>query len=144
MSTFDPETAENHPDIEKQWAVKAMHQAEVYFKLLGSFDPSTLKLTKHDGDLYDDFRAEFPELDVHALNVDDDFKSEKAKAKWREFHTKYEKKIQDYNFGTLLRINADEEYTQENTFFVTRLQFYAVEISRNREGYNQQHGKKGL
>ncbi|TPX41679.1 hypothetical protein SeMB42_g05468 [Synchytrium endobioticum] len=135
------DNAANHPDIEKQWAVKAMHQAETYFKLLTAVDPLKLKLTRVDDELYADFRSNFPDLDMHKLNVDSDFKSEKAKAKWRDFIIKYEKKVNDYNFGTLLRINADEEYTEENTFFVTRLQFYAVEIARNREGFNQSHGK---
>lgn len=46
---FDPETAENNPDIEKQWAVKATTHAETYIKLLTAFpDPSQLKLTRYD------------------------------------------------------------------------------------------------
>lgn len=50
----------------------------------------------------------------------------------------YENKVQDYNFGTLLRIDHTKDYTEENTMFVTRMQFYAVEIARNREGLNKQ------
>lgn len=30
---------------------------------------------------------------------------------------KYEKRVSDYNFGTLLRKNVDGDYTEENTMF---------------------------
>lgn len=79
------ENAENHPDIEKQWAVKSFHHAETYFKLISSLDPSKIKLTPIDNEIYDAFRKEFPDLDVKVLNEMDDFKTEKAKAKWRDF-----------------------------------------------------------
>jgi hypothetical protein len=133
MSTFDPETAENHPDIEKQWAVKAMHQAETYIKLIQAVDTKKIKLTRLDDEIYKHFRSEFPDMELHELRVDKDFKSEAAKEKWRQFLQKYEK-VADYNFGTLLRIRSDQDYTEENSFFVTRMQFYAIEIARNREG----------
>lgn len=29
----------------------------------------------------------------------------------------YEKKVNKFNFGTLLRINANEDYTEENSIF---------------------------
>lgn len=44
--------------------------------------------------------------------------------------------VSDYNFGTLIRTDASDEYTQFNTTFVTRMQFYAYEIARNRRGLN--------
>ncbi len=31
--------------------------------------------------------------------------------------TRYEKTVQDYNFGTLLRINCNKDYDQDNTMF---------------------------
>lgn len=43
---FDPETAENNPDIEKQWAVKAFDHAETYMRLLSAVDSTRLRLTK--------------------------------------------------------------------------------------------------
>jgi len=49
----------------------------------------------------------------------------------------YEGKIEDYNFGTLLRIDCSKGYDEENTILVTRIQFYAVEIARNRRGLNK-------
>jgi hypothetical protein len=44
--------------------------------------------------------------------------------------------VSDYNFGTLIRTNAQEDYTEKNTMFITRIQFYAIEICRNRLGLN--------
>lgn len=44
--------------------------------------------------------------------------------------------VADYNFGTLIRSNASEDYTERNTMFITRIQFYAIEIARNRLGLN--------
>ena len=63
--------------------------------------------------------------------------------------------MEDYNFGTLVRIDARGEYSSENTLLgksersikenfslrfllvsVVRVQFYAIEIARNREGHN--------
>jgi hypothetical protein len=51
------------------------------------------------------------------LNEFEDFKSEARKSQWRDFITKYEKRIQDYNFGTLLRNQAKEDYHEHNCFF---------------------------
>ena len=34
-------------DIEKQWAVKALHHAETYIKLLKAVEPAKLKLTRY-------------------------------------------------------------------------------------------------
>jgi hypothetical protein len=31
--------------------------------------------------------------------------------------TRYEKKIKDYNFGSLIRVNALDEYSETNTIF---------------------------
>ena len=37
----------------------------------------------------------------------------------------------DYNFGTLLRVNARDEFTESNAMFCLRAQAYAIEIARN-------------
>lgn len=141
MQNFDPETAENHPDIEKQWAVKAMTHAEAYFKLITSYKGSNLKLTKIDDEMYADFRKEWPDLDVSKLHEMKDFKTEKSKAKWRDWIKKYEDKVKDFNFGTILRVDASQDYGPDNAFFVTRTQFYAIEIARNKECFNDVHYK---
>ncbi|KAI9354782.1 hypothetical protein DFJ73DRAFT_826381 [Zopfochytrium polystomum] len=139
MSGISAESTENHPDIEAQWAVKALHHAETYFKLISNIDASRLKLTKIDDEIYADFRKHFSDLAVDSVREVEDFKTEKAKAKWRTWITKYENKVADYNFGTLLRNRAAEDYGPENSFFVTRMQFYAVEIARNKENHNSVH-----
>ncbi|KAJ3109849.1 hypothetical protein HDU97_000079 [Phlyctochytrium planicorne] len=113
------ENAENHPDIERQWAVKALHHAETYFKLLTAVGPSKMRLTKMDDEIYTEFRTEFPDLNVEKLNELEDFKTDTSKEKWRNWVMKYEKTVTDYNFGTLIRVNAKEDYSAENSFFAT-------------------------
>ncbi|KAJ3287677.1 DUF757-domain-containing protein [Rhizoclosmatium globosum] len=142
VKPFSAETAENHEDVEKIWVVKAMHHAETYFKLISSLDASKIRLTKVDDEIYADFKATFPEINVASLNEMDDFKTDAAKEKWRNWIKKFEAKVQDFNYGTLLRNRAAEDYGPDNTFFVTRVQFYAIEIARNKEGHNSVLSKK--
>ncbi|KAG9827358.1 hypothetical protein KCU63_g15653, partial [Aureobasidium melanogenum] len=66
----------------------------------------------------------------------DEMKSKAGKERWRNFINQYEKKVDDFNFGTLLRTNPAFEYGQDETIFAVRMQFYALEILRNREGLN--------
>ncbi|KAG0251141.1 hypothetical protein DFQ27_008971 [Actinomortierella ambigua] len=144
MSLPKAEDLEQLEEIEKQWAVKAMHHAETYFSLLEAMDGSKLKLTKIDDEIYNDWVASFgpdlPRIDI--LDEDKDFKSPAMKEKWRNFIQKYEGKVTDYNFGSLLRIDVSQDYTRENTMFVTRIQFLTIEIARNKAGLNLQHYKK--
>ncbi|KAK1225739.1 hypothetical protein PQX77_011300 [Marasmius sp. AFHP31] len=138
---FDPNKAQNAVEIEKQFAVRAVEQAQTYWNLLEKVAPRDLKLTKLDDEIYEDTMATFPELaeppHEKLTKLDEDWmKSPEGKEKWREFINRYEKKVQDYNFGSLIRTDAREEYGERNTIFVTRIQFYAIEISRNRLGLN--------
>lgn len=84
---------------------------------------------------------------------------------WRPFCNQFEGLVEDFNYGTLLRLDCEKDYTEENTIFgmpashggkyscktlqkcltsfflsfllsATRAQFFAIEIARNREGYN--------
>ncbi|KAG7231967.1 hypothetical protein INR49_010050 [Caranx melampygus] len=48
----------------------------------------------------------------------------------------YGNDVEDFNYGTLLRLDCEKDYTEENTIFATRVQFFAIEIARNREGFN--------
>lgn len=137
-STFDPEKAENLEDIEKQFAVKAVHQAEAYWNLISKLKASKLTLTKYDDDIYNLLMEQFPEFkDPNFAKVIDEewMKSKVGKERWRLFCEEF-KHIEDYNFGTLLRTDASGEYSQENSIFVVRIQFYAIEIVRNRAGLN--------
>ncbi|RUP44449.1 hypothetical protein BC936DRAFT_149447 [Jimgerdemannia flammicorona] len=93
-----------------------MHHAETYFKLISSYDASKLRLTKIDDEIYEDFTTTFPEIDVTHLK-EDDFKSTAAKDKWRPWINKYEKRVNEYNFGSLLRIDPAQDYTEANTMF---------------------------
>lgn len=138
---FDPNTAQNAVEIEKQFAVKAVEHAQTYWNLLEKVPPRNLKLTKLDDEIFEHTMAEFPELaeDSYAkvTKLDEDWmKSTEGKDRWRKFIQSYEKKIKDYNFGSLIRTDARDEYGEKNTIFVTRMQFYAFEIARNRLGLN--------
>lgn len=139
MSTFNAETADNLEDIEKQFAVVAVEQAETYWSLLTKVKGSKLRLTQHDDEIYETFMEMFPEYqDVEKLKKfsENDLKTKQAKEDWRKFCALFEKKIEDYNFGTLLRTDSSAEYDQHTTCFVVRIQFYAFEIARNKHGLN--------
>jgi hypothetical protein len=71
-----------------------------------------------DDDIYTAFRDMFPDMNANHIVISD-LKSELAKIKWREFISKFEKQIQDFNFGTLLRLNCLLPYTNENTILGT-------------------------
>ena len=51
-------------------------------------------------------------------------------------YEKGDKKVEDYNFGTMLRKSPKTEYGENETIFSVRMQFYAIEIARNRAGLN--------
>ncbi|KAL5689404.1 hypothetical protein EMGR_008802 [Emarellia grisea] len=133
---FDPETAENLEDMEKQFAVKAVEHLMTYWAILEKVRGSQLRLTKMDDDIYEHFKREFPDFDPAAPIDEDSMKSKEGKEKWRKFIKEYEKKISDYNFGTILRVSPGVEYDQDTTIFAMRMQFYAIEIARNRAGLN--------
>lgn len=137
-SNFDPNKAENLEDIEKQFAVKAVVQAEAYWSLISKVKASSLRLTNYDNEIFDTLLTDFPELSnkeaVAEIN-EDAMKSKQGKERWRNFCEKF-KEIDDYNFGTLLRTKCSGEYSEQNTIFAVRIQFYAIEIARNRYGLN--------
>ena len=117
--------------------MKAAEHAEVYFNLLCSVEPSRLKLTGNkelDDTIYNDFKQTFPDLNI-ANFTEDDIKNEKAKVAWRNFSESY-KDVEDYSLGCLLRMDGEQDYTEENTVIAIKIQFFAIEIARNREGHN--------
>ncbi|KAJ7764636.1 DUF757-domain-containing protein [Mycena maculata] len=139
--TFDPNSAQNLIEIEKQFAVKAVEHAQTYWNLLEKVPPKELRLTKIDDEIFEDTFKTFPELAEadHAKlrKLDEEaMKSPEGKERWRVFIEAYRKKVKDYNFGSLIRTDARQEYGEKNTIFVTRMQFYAIEIARNRLGLN--------
>ncbi|OJK03941.1 polysaccharide biosynthesis domain-containing protein [Aspergillus aculeatinus CBS 121060] len=133
---FDPETAENLDDMEKQFAVKAVEHLMTYWAILEKVRGSQLRLTKMDDEIYESFMKEFPDFDPAETLNEDTMKSKEGKEKWRNWMNQYEKTVTDFNFGTMLRSNPKFEYDQETTIFAMRMQFYAIEIARNRAGLN--------
>ncbi|NXA43701.1 PBDC1 protein, partial [Eudromia elegans] len=127
-------------------------------QLISSVEPARLRLTRLDERIYGEFRRCFGSLRVDRLDPEE-LKSEEAKAvrgpgghaatpgasacvtrcppqKWRPFCLHFEGLVEDFNLGTLLRLDCREGYSEENTIFATRIQFLAIEIARNREGCN--------
>lgn len=97
---FDPNRAQNLPEIEKQMAVKCVEQAQTLWSLYEKVRPSTLRLTKLDDEIYADLEETFPDLRATeqdktggVAKLDEDrMKSEKGKKEWRDFIAKYEGK----------------------------------------------------
>ncbi|EFN65359.1 UPF0368 protein Cxorf26 [Camponotus floridanus] len=131
------EEFDNDPSVEAMWAMKAMEHAQI----LCSVDPKILKLTPHDKDIYKAFRENFPNMKVDKID-EDEFKSPQEKEKWRPFCEQFKDLVEDYSFGTLLRADCTQDYTEKNSILTTRIQFYAIELARNREGFNDGVRKK--
>ena len=103
--------------IEKQFAVKAVQHMLTYWKILETMPGSKLRLTKIDDEIYEHFKKEFPDFDPTATINEDDMKSKAGKEHWRKFITMYEKTVDDFNFGTMLRSNPKFEYGEKETLF---------------------------
>lgn len=67
---------------------------------------------------------------------EDELKSPEGKVKWRSFCEQFKDIVEDYSFGTLLRADCTEDYSEKNSVLTSRIQFYAIELVRNREGLN--------
>ncbi|EXV05127.1 polysaccharide biosynthesis protein [Metarhizium robertsii] len=160
-ANFNAEDAGNMEDMEKQFAVKVVQHMQTYWSILEKVKGSTLRLTKMDDEIYSHLKEAFPEFDPAATVDEDEMKSKDGKERWRNFMMAYEKKVDDYNFGTMVRNNAKAEYEENTTIFdkagrwadsavsyiVPRMQFYAIEIARNKNGlndwiYEQAQGQK--
>ncbi|RYP24329.1 hypothetical protein DL765_000593 [Monosporascus sp. GIB2] len=115
---FDAENADNLEDIEKQFSVKAVQHLETYWAILQKVKGSTLRLTKFDDEIYEHLKRDFPDFDPAETINEDEMKSKAGKERWRSFMMAYEKKVDDYNFGTILRTNPKFEYEQDTTIFV--------------------------
>lgn len=105
--------------MEKQFAVKAVQHLETYWAILKRVRGSALRLTKLDDDIYEHLKTDFPEFDPAAVIDEDAMKSKAGKERWRKFLMAYEKKVDDYSFGTMLRNSPKVEYEQETTLFGT-------------------------
>ena len=109
-----------------------------------------------DDDIMEHLKKDFPDFDPAEPIDEDKMKSKAGKDRWRPFMMAYEKKIDDYNFGTMMRTDPKLEYGRDETIFgrwlagwlpgpggcvpgsgfadvvraVPRMQFYAIEIAR--------------
>ncbi|KAF5868232.1 putative duf757 domain-containing protein [Botrytis fragariae] len=140
---FDAEKADNFEDHQDLFLNTppltpklAVQHMSTYWAILEKVRGSSLRLTKIDNEIYEHLMKDFPELDPAATINEDEMKSKTGKERWRNFMMKYEKTVEDYNFGTMLRTSPKSEYEQDATIFVPRMQFYAYEIARNRKGLN--------
>ena len=88
-----------------------------YWAILEKVPGSNLRLTKMDDDILEHFKKEFPEFDPAATLNEDEMKSKAGKEKWRNWMKHYEKKVHDYNFGTIVRTSPNVEYDQHTTIF---------------------------
>lgn len=135
-------TIHNETNLEMAWAEKAFKRAEIHEALLKmSKDRSKLKLTKYDDQVYQLFRERFPNLSVEIV-TEEDLKNKEAKEKWRPFCMEFEKVVEEYNYATLLRKDCKLEYNEYNSYIVPKIQWLAIEVARNKEGYNNKYGEK--
>ena len=88
-----------------------------YWSILEKMPGSKLRLTKLDDEIYEHFRRDFPEYDAARTLDEEKMKSKEGKEMWRNFMMQYEKKVDDYNFGTMLRSNPKFEYGEKETIF---------------------------
>ena len=128
----------NDLSLEYLWAANAHCYADMHMKLMKFIDPGTVKLTKFDDYIHRLFMRYFKHLNIEVLN-ENELKSEDAKARWRPFCEHFKDALDKYNFGTLVRKDCKETYSEENSLFVTRIQFLAIEIARNKKGLNRFH-----
>ncbi len=90
---------------------------ETYWSILEKVRGSSLRLTKLDSDSYDHRNRDFPEFDPAETIDEDEMKGKEGKTRWRAFMMAYEKKVDDYNFGTMLRSSPTVGYERDTTIF---------------------------
>ena len=88
-----------------------------YWAILEKMRGSKLRLTKMDDDIYNHFKREFPEFDPKETINEDKMKSKEGKERWRNFMMTYEKSVDDYNFGTMLRSIPKFEFGEKEPIF---------------------------
>lgn len=86
--------------------------------------------------LYKRFRANFPILDCSVV-TESALKNEQAKEIWRGWMIASQGIVLDHDMMSLVRVNCEFPYEQWNTIMVSRMQFYCIELARNKEGLNE-------
>ena len=95
----------------------AVQHMSTYWAILEKMRGSKLRLTKMDDAIYEHFKRDFPDFDPRETINEDKMKSKEGKERWRNYMMVYDKKIDDYNFGTMLRANPNFEYGEKETIF---------------------------
>lgn len=103
---------------------------ETYWKILKNKRGSQLRLTKMDDEIYEHLKADFPELDPAEDIVEDKLKSKEGKERWRKFMMAYEKKVEDFNFGTMLRVSPKDDVDTEERVIFGRSGLMCFSLSR--------------
>jgi len=117
ISTCAFEEPAAHGDWANHPTVLGVQHMSTYWAILEKARGSRLRLTKLDDEIYEHFKKEFPEFDPRETIDENNMKSKEGKERWRNFMMAYEKKVDDYNFGTMLRSNPKFEYTEKETIF---------------------------
>lgn len=95
----------------------AVQHMATYWGILEKIRGSELRLTRMDDEIYQHLRKDFPDFDPAKTIDEDEMKSKAGKERWRKFMMTYEKTVEDYNFGTLLRADPKWEYGKDETIF---------------------------
>lgn len=129
------------PD-ENAWIEIAIQQAELHMHIFASgILPEQIKFSNLDDPIYESFRKEFPDFDVTKI-TEAAMTGTEVEQKWQNWINQYKDTLEDFTTVHLLRIDPKLEYSAENTIFCIRAQFLAIEISRNKEGHNQQFAEE--
>ncbi|KAL5110689.1 Protein PBDC1 [Taenia crassiceps] len=136
MMDVDRSDCQNDAFLEMSWAIAAYNHAETHYNILCAVpDARILQLSAVDDRIYTAFYETFPHLNVDCI-TEDGIKSGEQKELWRSFCNEFDGVVEDYNRGTLLRLDSSLGYEERNTCIVPRVQFLAIEIARNRRGLN--------
>lgn len=95
----------------------AVQHLETYWAILAKVKGSALRLTKYDDEIYEHLQKDFPDFDPAATIDENEMKSKAGKERWRKFMMAYDKRVDDYNFGTILRTSPGVEYEEHTTIF---------------------------
>ena len=114
----------NDPHLEEQWAENAVKYSEKLEELILAAEPAQLpsfRFTPNDDKLYNRFLREFSGLRVDVLDVNE-LKSQREKLRWYNF-LQQNKHLspEDYNMGTLIRIDSQQKFGPQNSTIVPRL-----------------------
>ena len=107
-------------DIDKisaDWLPKAFSQAQIHIKLLLALGPDELKFSPLDEEIYQSFRREFPIFEVGLVEEDlhEAMQTGNASKQWMNWLLEWKDKVKDWDQGSLLRKDPNQDYVSGNT-----------------------------